>query len=205
MKWPCKECDYPATNKGNISRSLNTSKRYMKVRGTHAENVNTRQLQRAVSLNTSKWYIKERSGHAGILTTRQLHLVVSLHTSKRYTKERNTHVGNVTRLVQKVILVICVCIKLLRKPISRHTRINITRVEQYTGCPAIRCAIFFCLPIGENRSYVSFHIWTFSKLPGHEFSEIYHNFMFLMILGEVFIKISEWELFKIISKSGFNQ
>jgi hypothetical protein len=41
----------------------------------------------------------------------------------------------------------------------------------------------------------------FSNWPGHEFSDIDHNFMFLMILGEVFCKNSEWEEFQRISKS----
>ena len=49
----------------------------------------------------------------------------------------------------------------------------------------------------------SSYIWTFSTWPGHGFSETYHNFMFLVILGEVFFKNSEWELFKIISKGDF--
>jgi hypothetical protein len=47
-----------------------------------------------------------------------------------------------------------------------------------------------------------FPFLTFSNWPGHEFSKIYHDIMFLMILGKVF---SEWELFKIISKKGFYQ
>ena len=61
----------------------------------------------------------------------------------------------------------------------------------------------FLLLANQWKQIRSFHIWTFSNWPGHEFSEIYHNFMFLMILGEVSFKHSEQELLKIFLKRGF--